>query len=332
VSLASLQVLLRVTLVAAAVAVLATGSGTARAGGTPVGFVSLPAGGALVVVELPGGGTVARVGVPGEPAAVAASMNGRRVLVVSPNAGAVTEIDGIHNRVLRVFHGFAHPTDVAFDYEPPVGIVTPRFAFVLERARATLAVLDLARGRIATRLAVGARPEQLAVDGTTLWIAHAADSTLTRVNVTSPTRPRLLVSLDTGRTVGALVADPDLDSVFVSFRGSGRIARYVDGGARARRAYVTRIAARPLAGVAVAAPHLLIAADRRGSLDLMREQDGRPLSQLRAPDRIRSLDAYGGWLVAILPRGLSLLAVPSGSMRTSIPFESPVGGFASAVL
>jgi hypothetical protein len=323
---------LRAPLIVAAFAVLVAGSGSARAGGTPIGFVSLPARGMLAVIALPNGGTLARIHVPGKPTAVAASVNGRHVLVTSPAAGTLTEIDGIHHRVVQIFHGLAHPVDVAFDYEPPVGITTPRYAFVLERTRGTLAVFDLARGRVASRLIVGAQPEQLAVDGTTLWIAHANSTALTRVDVTAPVRPRLLARVDVGNPVASLVADPELRSVFVSFRGSGIVARSVDGGARARPVYRTRIARRPLAGITLALPHLLIAADHHGALYLVREQSGRSLSQLHGPDGIRSLEVYGGWLVAILPRALALLAVPDGSMRTTLSLESRVGAFAWAVL
>lgn len=313
-------------------AVFVVGPGPARAGGTPIGFVSLPARGTLAIVALPNGGTLAHITVPGQPTAVAASINGRRVLVTSPAAGAVTEIDGIHHRVLRIFADLGYPVDVAFDYAPPIGLVTPRYAFVLERARGSLAVLDLGRGRIASRLGVGAHPEQMAVDGTTLWIAHANSSTLTRVDVTAPAKPRLLASVSSGGNVTALVADPELDSVFVSFRNSGVVARYLDGGAGARNGFRTTIAPTPLAGIAVGLPHLLIAADQQGVLHLAREQNGRRLSQLHAPVGIKSLDVYGGWLVATLPRGLSLLGVPDGSMRTFVPLGTRVGGFAWAVL
>src|SRR5437870_7330138 len=92
--------LVRVLLIASALGLCVGGPAPASAGGTPIGFVSLPARGTLAVVALPDGGTLARVKVTGKPAAVAASMNGRRVLVASPAAGAVTEIDGIHHRIL----------------------------------------------------------------------------------------------------------------------------------------------------------------------------------------------------------------------------------------
>jgi hypothetical protein len=85
------------------------------------------------------------------------------VLVASASAGAVTEINGVQHRVLRVFHGFARPVAVAFDYEPPLGLVTPRHAFVLEQGRGTLAVLDLVHGRIASRVSVGTHFESEAV-------------------------------------------------------------------------------------------------------------------------------------------------------------------------
>ena len=64
----------------------------------------------------------------------------------------------------------------------------------------------------------------------------------------------------------------------------------------------------------------------------MREQNGRRVSKLRGPLGIRSLDVYGGWLVAILPHTLRLLGVPDGAMRSSVSLGSRLGGFAWAVL
>jgi hypothetical protein len=286
----------------------------------------------VAVVTLPGAGTFARIPVPGKPGQVAASVNGRRVLVVSPDVGSLTEIDGIHHKVVRVFRGFGRPVDVVFDYEPPIGLVTPRYAYVLDQARGTLDVLDLGHGQIASRLAVGARPEQVAVDGTLLWVAHADSSTLTRVDVTKPAKPHRLGSLDAHGTVGALVANPESHSVFVAFSGSGVVARYSDSGRRARLGYHTRAAHHPLVGLALAPPNLLIAADHAGTLYLMQEPKGRRLSRLHVPAGIRAIDVYGGWLVGTLPRSLILLAVPDGSMRTSMPFGTSIGGFAWSVL
>jgi hypothetical protein len=303
----------------------------ARGGGSPIGFVSLPAEGTLAAIALPGGGTLARIAVPGAPRSVAASMNGRRVLVASPDAGTVTEIDGVSRRVVRIFHGFERPVAVALDFAPPVGIVTPRYAYVLDETAGTLDVLDLARGQIARRLEVGAHPERIAVDAAELWIAHAGSGALTRVSVSSPTKPRLLASVDAGAPVAALAADPQLHSVFVS-TGAGIVARFVDGSVRGQQNYRRLIGHEPIAGLALAVPDLLVAVDRRGLGHVLREQTGKPVSRLRVPTGVEAADVYGGWLVATLPRALALVAVPDGSMPTSVGLGARIGGFAWAVL
>jgi hypothetical protein len=59
------------------------------------------------VVELPHGETIARIPVPGKTAGVVASVDERRVLVVSPDVGVVTVIDGVRRRVFGVLRGFA---------------------------------------------------------------------------------------------------------------------------------------------------------------------------------------------------------------------------------
>jgi hypothetical protein len=316
----------------AALVLLLGWQGSVHAGGSPIGFASLPAQGQLAVISLPGGGPLARVAVPGKPGAIAASVNGRRVLVASPSTGTVTEIDGVHPRVLRVFSGFDRPVAVALDYEPPIGVVTPRYAFVLEQARGTLAVLDLAHRRIASRLAVGPKPQQLALDGTTLWVTHATGARLTRVDITAPGRPHLLEPIEVGQTVTAVVPDPESHSVFVASSRVGAVSRYLDDGARAARSYRTALGRAPFAGLALAPPGYLIAADRHGALYLLRAQTGRPVSKLHIPAGVKNIDVYGGWLVATRPLSLTLLAVPDGSMRTSVPFPTSIGGFAWAVL
>jgi hypothetical protein len=82
----------------------------------------------------------------------------------------------------------------------------------------------------------------------------------------------------------------------------------------------------------VADPELhSVAADRRSVLHLMRERNGRHLSDLHGPLAVRSLDVYGGWLVALQPRPLRLLGFPDGTMRSSVSLGSRIGGFAWAV-
>jgi hypothetical protein len=200
---------------------------------------------------------------------------------------------------------------------------------VLEQARATLAVVDLVRGRVAARVAVGTRPARLVVDGGTVWIAHAAGGALTRLDVARPTRPRLLAPVVTGGPVGALVADADPQAVFVST--AGEVIAYRDGSTRAELASRTALATAPVTGLAVVAPQLLVAAGRGGALSVLLEKGGSAIARLRGAGRVRELDAYGGWLVAVLPRGLTLTAVPDGSMRTNVSFGTGIGGFAWAV-
>jgi hypothetical protein len=305
--------------------------GAAGAGGSPIGFVSLPSEGTLAVVELPGGASIAHVDVPGHPTSVAASVNGRRVLVGSADAGTVTELDGVGVRVLRIFRGFTQPVAVAFDHEAPVGIVTPYYGLVLE-ATGMLDVLDLGSGRIVARLAVGAHPKRFVVEGTTAWIAHRGNGRLTRVNLATPAKPRLLASVNAGAPVAALAADPELRSVFVAFARSGRIVRFVDIGAHARRSYRRAVTTAALVGLALAPNALLVAAEPDGALHLLREQSGRQLSRLQLPTGVEAIDVYGGWLVAILPRSLRLVAVPDGSMRATVPFHNRIGAFAWGVI
>jgi DNA-binding beta-propeller fold protein YncE len=321
----------------AALAVCTLVPGLARAGGSPIGFVSLPARNSVAVLSLPGGGRLASIAVPRSPGAIAASLNGRRVLVASAAAGTVTEIDGVAQAggmryaVARTFDGFARPVDVAFDFQPPVGVVTPRYGFVLDGSRGTLTVLDLARGRRVAEVGVGRGAARLAVKGTTVWVSHVRSRTLARVDIGNPRAPRALASLDAGGIVSAVLADPYDQSVFVSLRDTPIVTRYVDVDGHAVRVYRRRAGTGSIVGLAVAPPSLLIAADASGRAQILREDTGRSVSRVRVPRGVRAIDVYGSYLVATLPRALAFVAVPDASVRTFVPLGSVPGGFSSAV-
>jgi DNA-binding beta-propeller fold protein YncE len=186
---------------AIAVVLLAPAASGARpAGGTLVAFASAESEDRLLVVQPITGEILARLRVPDGPHNVAASPDGRVVLVTSPPAGRVTLVDGRSYRVLKTLGGFAYPHDVEVSPDS-------RFAYVTDERRGEVVVVSVTRRRVVRRLAVGAGPHDLAVspDGRRLWITHGRHQTwLTHVDSSKPARARVL------RRLGAVGAPHDI--------------------------------------------------------------------------------------------------------------------------
>src|SRR5215207_385201 len=168
----------RLLAVALLLLALPAGGAARTAGGTPVALVATAHGSRLQMVEVWTGRvlTQVRLAAPGQD--VAATFDAKRVLVANPSAGTVTLVDMRRARVLATFRGLDNPADVEVD-------ANGRRAFVLEKGRGRLAVLDLDRRRVLARVAVGARPNRLAVSDNRIWVAHESNErALTVVDAT----------------------------------------------------------------------------------------------------------------------------------------------------
>src|SRR5205085_11543108 len=112
-------------------------------------------------------------------AAGASADPGHRVVVATAD-GSVTFLDGVTRRVIRVFHGFSNPADVELSQSGHV-------AYVLEKGRGTLDVINLDRLLVVRRVRAGARPNRPAVGDNLIWIAHESNaSSLTRIQIGRP--------------------------------------------------------------------------------------------------------------------------------------------------
>lgn len=160
----------RAAAAAAALALLATGGAQARpAGGVEWAYVAVRGADGVVAVDLEAGRVVARVRVARAPGDVAASRDGRLVLVSSPAGGAVSLLAASSARVVHVFRGLGRPVAVVFAPDA-------RFAYVVEARHGTVAVLDVRARRLATRVWVGRGLHDLAVrpDGRRVWVTREA--------------------------------------------------------------------------------------------------------------------------------------------------------------
>jgi DNA-binding beta-propeller fold protein YncE len=305
------------------VALALPAAGAAReAGGTPLALVATLRGNELLVIEPNGGSVHARIPLPRGARDVASSFDAQHVLVASPASNAVTLLDAWSARVLRTFRGIADPADVAVS---PDG----RRGYVLEKRTGRLIVLDLARRRIASSVAVGARPTALAFSDNLMWIAHESSAAaLTVVQVGNPLRPVIQGTVAAGGPVKTIMHVPDSSWLLVTYWNSGVVGK-IDAGVPEhivfRRAVAKRIAA---LGVDWMTGQIWTG-EPDGSIHVLDGQSGRVLRTLRINGQILSIGAYGGFIAVGTPRVIRLFANGKSWGRT--PIAAGIAGLDFAV-
>ena len=174
----------RAAALAAFALVAVPGSAAAPQGGTLLAYVSDEHANRLLVVNPITGARRRAVAVPPGPHNVAATRDGRIVLVTSPPAGALTLVDSRAEKVVATLRRLASPHDVEVS---PDG----RWAYVTEERGARVAVVSLTRRRVVRRVRVPAGPHDLAVraDGKRVWVTHGPRApALTILDTTRPAR------------------------------------------------------------------------------------------------------------------------------------------------
>jgi DNA-binding beta-propeller fold protein YncE len=140
----------------------------------------------LVAVGLGSGRVLRRVAVERFPRSI--ERVGVRAVVAHSEIGVVSIVDGRSLEVLHVLRGFGEPRYTAAH---PDG----RHAFVTDAARGEVVTLDVVRGRVVGRAAVGLHARHVTIDpaGRTLWVALGSKAEeVAVVDVARPARPRLL--------------------------------------------------------------------------------------------------------------------------------------------
>jgi DNA-binding beta-propeller fold protein YncE len=154
---------------------------------------------------------------------------GVSALVAHTSQGAVSLLEGAPPRVRRVLRGFGEPRYTA---------VNGRYAYVTDSGLGELAVIDLERGRVVRRTAVGdhARHVSLARDGRTLWISLGSSAAaIAVVDVTQPARPRVARHVRPPFLAHDVGFAPDGRRVWVTAGRERRIAVYRPHGSRPER-------------------------------------------------------------------------------------------------
>jgi len=314
---------LRALTLAAVTATLASGAAAGPRGGTAVVFVSAERASQLVGVDPATGRVLARIRVPTGPHNVA-SYRERYVLVTSPPAGAVTLVDAFTRRVVRTWRGFGYPHDVE---------IAGDFAYVTDEARGELVVIGLRARKVRARLAVGARPHDVAVGDVTLVTHGAGRASLTVVDTRRPAAPRVIGSLAAGGAAHDISRRAGAALAHVTYWGSGSVGA-VDW--RRERLRWRRALGSLIHHVQVD-PHgrRLFATDHgTGQVFLLSTRDGRVLRRLGECPGAHHVVPVGTAWVAVACHDADALAVWNARTwrRTLVPVGDGPHGVAVAVL
>ena len=285
-------------------------------GGTIVAFVAHPP---SLLLAASGNALVGTVSVAPGPTAVAATVDGRIVLVVSPTARAVTVVDGRRRAVLAVINGFSRPVDVAIADDA-------RYAFVADAGASRIAVVDVRRSRVVARVSTPGVPHRVAVHGLELWVTFGRGERAPEVlDVSRPVRPRALGRVHLGGAVGEIAFAADGLHAYATFRGP-RLTRLWALSFRRSPTTLRRLDA---AVDAIAVDVLGKVWTAHGpQLEIRSPRTLRVERTLRLQSGVRGLAVAGGFVVALTAQGVTTIDIVRARRfaATAIP-----GGTALAV-
>jgi hypothetical protein len=304
------------------------GSYGARQGGTPVAFVAAERASQLIAVDLGSKRVVGRVRVPAGPHNVASAVVGLRpyVIVSSPPSGAVTLVDAVSRRIVKVFRGFGSPHDVE---------VEGSRAYVTDEARGQLVVIGLRSRRILARIEIGAGAHDVAIGDVAVITHGPGETSLTLAEVRDLGRPAGTRRVPAGGAAHDITKQPDSATAYLTYWGSGDVGA-VDWGRghvlwrRRIGSVVHHVQFDPYAG-----DRLWATDNSTGRAYLLSARDGRTLRTLAAcPGSAHHLALGGTAWVTIACNGANALAVYSTRTwrRTLVPVGAGPHGVAVAVL
>lgn len=272
-----------------ACALCAGGASARTGGGTPAVFVTLEGSSQVVGVDVTTGKVVARVRVPPGPRDVT-SYGARHLLVVSPQAGAVTLVDAFRGRVLKVWRSFGRPVGVATGAEQ---------AYVADSERSEVAVIDLATRRIKGRVAVRPEPRNLAAGDVVLVTHGDASRDLGVARVTwNGGRVRPFLHFPAGGAAEQISSQPDTAYAYVTYSEGGIGA--LDWGRE--RVRWRRSVGRNLAAIAVDRYHgrrFWVSDREAGAVVALSTVNGRVLRRLHGCPGAEDVAFVGtAWVVA----------------------------------
>ncbi|HEV8248655.1 MAG TPA: hypothetical protein VGQ15_01660 [Gaiellaceae bacterium] len=292
-------------LAASAVGLLAPRALAARLGGTPVALVTADLESHVVAFELATGRRLREI--PTLPGPRSIERVGDAAVVAHTEEGVVSILDGATLRVRRVVDRFQEPRYTAAS---PEG----RYAFVSDSLAREVAVLDVLRGVVVARVAVGgpARHISLRPDARRLWVSLGSKAReVAVVDVRAPSRPRLVrrfappwLAHDVGFAPGGLVwvTSGERRELALYEAGSGRLLRRLPAGAPPQ--HVTFLGARAY-----------VTSGDDGTLEVRSARTAAVLRTTRVPTG--SYNVQEGWGLVLTPsleRGTLCIAAADGRM------------------
>lgn len=275
----------------------------ARLGGTPVALVTADLESHVVAVERATGRRLREL--PTLPGPRSIARVGGAAVVAHTGEGAVSILDGARLRVRRVVGGLQEPRYTAASRKG-------RYAFVSDSRAHEVAVLDVPRGAVVARVAVGgpARHISLRPDGRRLWVSVGSKAReIAVVDVREPSRPRLVRRFappwpahDVGFGPAGLVwvTSGDRHEVALYEADSGRLVRRLQAGAPPQ--HVTFLGRRAY-----------VASGDDGTLEVRSAATGAVLRTTLVP--AGSYNVQEGWGVVLTPsleRGTLCIAAADG--------------------
>lgn len=267
----------------------------ALAGGTPIALVTADTQARVAAVELATGKVLRWIPTLPGPRSVE-SVSGIAGVVCHTAYGAVSVIDGPTLRVRHVLRGFEEPRYTASP--------NYRYAFVSDSGRHEVVTVDVVRGRVVARVAVGGPARHLSLDprGRILWVSLGSKAdAVAIVDVSRPVSPRLLhrlhppfLSHDVGFAPGGRhvwVSSGDRGSLAVYDRRTGNVLRRLPADA-------------PPQHVTFFGGNAYVASGGDGTLRVQSLKDGRVLHTTRIPIGSYNVqEAFGSIITPSLARG-----------------------------
>jgi DNA-binding beta-propeller fold protein YncE len=298
--------------VAAAALALAPEALARHLGGTPVALVTADLESRVVAVDLSTGRILRRIPTLPGPRSIE-HVSG--VAVVAHTAhGAVSLIDGARLRVRNVLHGFEQPRYTA-------AAPNSRYAFVTDSGSESIVVVDVRRGRVVRRLAVGGPARHISVDpaGRRLWTALGTKALrIAVVDIRDETRPRLLGTIRAPFLAHDVGFAPSGDLIWVTSGDRRELALFDP---RTARAVTRRPADAPPQHVTFSGRFAFVTSGDDGTLRTHEAATGRLLRTTRIP--AGSYNVQEGWngrtiLTPSLSRGTLCVADGRGRLTRQL--------------